>query len=401
MSATPHDLDEVTPVPPPLGPGERLRVAREAASMSIQEVSTAMRLNRRVVQALEADDYSDLPVPAFVRGYLRGYARLLDLPPEPIIEAFEQRELAPPAMVPDISDESQVRSGDFPVRLITCFVVAALVVLVVIWWRSQHFTLDGLDVALPGELAEPDAAAGGEPAGEAEDRKDGPQTGDATAGHGADAALQTASGRAPEALPEPATPPGEAPEPVPLPEAVPESAMPPGEAPEPVPLPEALPEPAPPPEGVAADAGDSRVPEAEAVPGGALSAPAPEEDEAPSQPPPSWEEYPAEDIDVAAIPAAVQETPNISGDRIEMRFGAECWVEVYDDANERIYYGLVEPGQTLSGEGKGPMRLVVGNSEGVERVRYNGTLVDVSRFVTGGVARFSVGGQPPAAFRSR
>lgn len=381
MSATPHDLDEVTPVPPPLGPGERLRVAREAASMSIQEVSTAMRLNRRVVQALEADDYSDLPVPAFVRGYLRGYARLLDLPPEPIIEAFEQRELAPPAMVPDISDESQVRSSDFPIRLITSFVVAALVVLVVIWWRSQHFTLDGLDVALPGELAEPDAAAGGEPAGEAEDRKNGPQTGDATAGHGADAALQTASGRAPEALPEP--------------------AMPPGEAPEPVPLPEALPEPAPPPEGVAADAGDSRVPEAEAVPGGALSAPAPEEEEAPSQPPSSWEEYPAEDIDVAAIPAAVQETPNISGDRIEMRFGAECWVEVYDDANERIYYGLVEPGQTLSGEGKGPMRLVVGNSEGVERVRYNGTLVDVSRFVTGGVARFSVGGQPPAAFRSR
>ena len=367
--------------------------------MSIQEVSTAMRLNRRVIEALEADDYSDLPVPTFVRGYLRGYARLLGLPPEPILEAFEQRELAAPAMVPDISDESPVPSTDFPIRLVTCLVVAALVVLVVIWWRNQHFTLDGLDVALPVELAEPDAGGGGEPAGEGKDRERGPRTDGATAGSGADAGLPTALERAPEALPEPAAPPAEAPELPPLPaDPLPEPAPPPGEAPEPASLPAPVPEPATPPEGMGADAGDSGAPEA--VPDGALAAPAPEEDEEPSPPSVSWEEYPSDDIDVAAIPATAQGTPGSSGDRVEMRFGAECWVEMYDDANERIFYGLVRPGQTLSGKGKGPMHLVIGNSEGVELVRYNGTLIDVSPFVTGGVARFSIGGQPPAAFRS-
>ena len=401
MIATAHDLDEVTPIPRPLGPGERLRDAREAASMSIQEVSTAMRLNRRVIEALEADDYSDLPIPTFVRGYLRGYARLLGLSPELILEAFEQREPAPPAMVPDISDESPVPSTDFPIRLVTCLVVAALVVLVVIWWRNQHFTLGGLDEALPVELAEPDAVGGGEPAGEAKDRERGPRMDDARADRGADAGLQAALERAPEALPEPAPPSGEAPEPAPLlREALPEPVSPPGEVPEPASLPDPLSGPATPPEGVGAGAGDSGTPEAEAVPDGALSAPAPEEEEEPSPPPVSWEEYPSDDIDVAAIPATVQEPPVIPGDRVEMRFRAECWVEMYDDANERIFYGLVQPGQTLSGEGKGPMRLVVGNSEGVELVRYNGTLLDISPFVTGGVARFSIGGRPPAAFRS-
>ena len=174
VSATPppHNLDEVAPIPILPGPGEQLRTAREAAGMSVHEISTHMHLDSRIILALEADDYEELPAPTFVRGYLRGYARLLDLAPEPVLQAFEQRDFAPPSLVADIAVRSQVQSRDFPIRLVTYVVVAALVLLVVLWWRSQDFAPVGFDLMPAGEPApfDPEAVA---PAGEPVDPEPG------------------------------------------------------------------------------------------------------------------------------------------------------------------------------------------------------------------------------------
>jgi len=85
--------------------------------------------------------------------------------------------------------------------------------------------------------------------------------------------------------------------------------------------------------------------------------------------------------------------------RLELSFTLECWLEVYDHADEQLFYGLAQPGDQLDLSGRGPIRMVLGNSEGVE-VRYNGTAVDFSAFTARGVARFSVGGEPPAAFQT-
>ena len=158
MSTPPHshDLDEVATIPVLRGPGEQLRSAREAAGTSVHEISTHMHLDSRIILALEADDYDQLPAPTFVRGYLRGYARLLDLDPEPIIRAFEQRDFAPPSLVADISVKSRVHGGDFPIRLATYIVIAALIVLVILWWRSQDFAPVRFDAPFAGDSALPE-----------------------------------------------------------------------------------------------------------------------------------------------------------------------------------------------------------------------------------------------------
>ena len=83
-----------------VGPGRRLSDTRQAANLSLGEVASRLHLDLDTIRALEADDYDRLPAPTFVRGYLRGYARLLDLPPGPILEAFDQRGLTPPELVP-------------------------------------------------------------------------------------------------------------------------------------------------------------------------------------------------------------------------------------------------------------------------------------------------------------
>ena len=140
MSANPNDPSfsgDKAIVP---GPGRQLREARESARLSLGEVAANLRLDKRTIRALEADGYDRLPAPIFVRGYLRGYARLLAMPPGPIIDAFDQQGFNPPPLVADISERPQVHSTDFPVRIVTYLIIMGLVILVLMWWNSQQFT---------------------------------------------------------------------------------------------------------------------------------------------------------------------------------------------------------------------------------------------------------------------
>ena len=81
------------------GPGETLRAAREARKLTIEAVSHQMHVDAAIVRALEQDDYEKFAAPIFVTGHLRAYARLLDLPPGPLIEAYHRLGVdAPPPL---------------------------------------------------------------------------------------------------------------------------------------------------------------------------------------------------------------------------------------------------------------------------------------------------------------
>ena len=73
---------------PAEGPGDALREAREALDVSTREVADALNLPMSVIEALEANDYERLPQPVFTRGYLRSYARLLELDPAAIVARY-------------------------------------------------------------------------------------------------------------------------------------------------------------------------------------------------------------------------------------------------------------------------------------------------------------------------
>lgn len=70
------------------GPGKRLRTAREALGFSVEDVARHLRLDAKHIEAIERNDFSLFAAPVFVRGHLRGYARLVKLPPNAIIRAY-------------------------------------------------------------------------------------------------------------------------------------------------------------------------------------------------------------------------------------------------------------------------------------------------------------------------
>lgn len=115
-----------------------LRRARSAVGFSVEDMAGRLNLDPKIVRYLENDDYDKLAAPTFVRGYLRGYARLLGLPPEPVLEAFNRRGFEPPRLRADIASKSQARSSDVLMRFGTFLVIAGLAVLVVLWWQNER-----------------------------------------------------------------------------------------------------------------------------------------------------------------------------------------------------------------------------------------------------------------------
>ena len=68
----------------PAGIGERLRGAREARGLAIEQVAARLRLMNRQVAAMESGDFAALGQPVFARGFVRNYAKLLGLDAEEI-----------------------------------------------------------------------------------------------------------------------------------------------------------------------------------------------------------------------------------------------------------------------------------------------------------------------------
>jgi cytoskeleton protein RodZ len=120
------------------GPGRHLREAREARKLTPGQVAAQLRLQTRIIEALESDDYSTLPGSTFVQGYLRSYSRLLGLPENNIVALAPLEGVVAPSLVSSISEgDSEVSSRDLPIRMVS-FLILLVAVVGLGWWLSQH-----------------------------------------------------------------------------------------------------------------------------------------------------------------------------------------------------------------------------------------------------------------------
>jgi cytoskeleton protein RodZ len=71
-------------------PGQQLRKAREAKGLTEAQIAERMHLSLGYIRALEADNYAKLPEAAFIRGYIRNYAKLVNLPGDELANLFQQ-----------------------------------------------------------------------------------------------------------------------------------------------------------------------------------------------------------------------------------------------------------------------------------------------------------------------
>ena len=68
--------------------GGALRTARESQGLSIQDIASRLRLGPKQIEALETDNFTALPEPTIVRGFIRNYAKQLKINAEPLLDAY-------------------------------------------------------------------------------------------------------------------------------------------------------------------------------------------------------------------------------------------------------------------------------------------------------------------------
>ena len=331
--------------------GTRLRAAREAAGYSVDEIAARMRLSRDHIENMEAEHFDRFPVAVFLRGYLTGYARLLELDPNPLIEAYDRRGFGPPRLHSQESTQGRLRGSELTVTVTTLIVVAVLVVLSVLWWR-ERWGENG--EAVP---AGPTLEQFGEP---------GPIGGGAEDGAGGSAEAPDPAGARGELVRSP----GDG-RPPPRPEGSSRSGAP---ASEPGP-------------GSDSAGGDAPSSVEEARSGTDAGAAGPSAEEAGPAVPAETEA----DADAAAEsdgPAA----PSARPASIVIRVREDCWIMIRDAEDRFVYRDLAAAGATLELSGVPPIRVVAGYAKGID-VEYDGEPFDLSPHIEQetGTARFQLG----------
>lgn len=107
--------------------------------MSEIDLARALRLEPRVIHALENEDYAALSAPAFVRGYLRAVSRELKLDAADLLARFDALGGHEAPQLADFESRAplEITSASGIVRYTTAALAIAMLVLVVMWWRSH------------------------------------------------------------------------------------------------------------------------------------------------------------------------------------------------------------------------------------------------------------------------
>ncbi|RDH83706.1 MAG: hypothetical protein DIZ80_06080 [endosymbiont of Galathealinum brachiosum] len=117
--------------------GSELRKAREKSGMSISDVADSLLISVDIIKAIENSQAEALPPLTFTQGYIRSYARMLNVSADEIISDYAQvapdskQSLTPNSVLP-----VQKSSNDALMKIISfSFVICGLIVLV--FWLSK------------------------------------------------------------------------------------------------------------------------------------------------------------------------------------------------------------------------------------------------------------------------
>ncbi|MFT5172409.1 MAG: cytoskeleton protein RodZ [Gammaproteobacteria bacterium] len=387
----------------PTGPGGLLRAARENDGISLRDIAAQLHLDERTIDSLEDDDFQNLPAPTFVRGYLRGYARLLGVPVGPVMEAFDREGFRPPDLVADIAEEPESNATDFPINLITWVIALVLGAMVVVWWNNNNQELgDLLNPIARDELsssAVTDIALTTISTSNADLPK--PTMAQPSATDGTQRAIDTPNAaltQAPQGSPSTTQQPisadnlsprdstlraeqvlAQAREVITQSRQVVDSSTAAANNQEPARTQAPLGAQEPVQIAAVADSLQAAAPPVRSSLATGVNRAAPIEPA--TQSPSAAANQPTQTS--AAQQSAVGQA------RLQLTFSAKSWVQVMDSNDKRLFYDLAKPGQTLELRGHPPLQVTLGRTRGVQ-VRFNDTPFDFAPFISKGVARFTL-----------
>lgn len=358
---TTSSLENPTPNEPPdilVDTGNELREARIKAGLSEQDVAQRLRLDPDTIRYLEEESYDRLPAPAFVRGYLRNYASVLGIPPDPLIRAFNRRGLPAPPLRADLAQSPTVTAIRNPIRIAITGVLLCAVIVIAVHLHGETPPADNTE-APSADRSEPSSSEPTAPSARA------PSAPEHTASTTLllETATHSPAGHATVGLTSPPSRMAKASEGA---EGPSEDLLPKNQ-------------------GFQIGANAPSVSPPPSTDNPVLSAPTVAE--SPTLPAVAQTEVSPSVAEAEAVTNS-QASPQ---DRLAMRFVHDSWVEIYDEQGTRLHYSLMKAGEALALTGVAPFRVLLGYAKDVE-IEYNGKVFDHRSFIhPQGLARFSLG----------
>ena len=348
-------------------PGATLKEARQRLGASVADIANALHLKDEVVVALEEGQHDLLPPPVYVVGYVRAYARLVDLNEETLrnrIEAAMPKVVPAPGSSPaTVVPRPRPTLGERAQRNFGA-IIALIVILVSIgaasalWWASGYY-----EWSFPGLGLDGQGTLGGNPVSTTEEPPSPTVSSPVTV-----SSPSTFSPSAPSS-----------PSPSPSPASSPRAnidtlalALPARAAPSPV--------------GV--DTGPPEEPLAPAL--AAIASPVDASEPADAGASTDASEAAIEESTSAFTPVPAPTLDDLVPDTLAFQFNEASWVEVHDGDGELIHAELGQTGQTISVQGDAPFSILVGYAAGVQ-MTFNGDAVALTPHTRRSVARLVVG----------
>jgi cytoskeletal protein RodZ len=125
--------------------GEKLKKIREKSGVSLVEIATQTKIKKEYLEKIEKGDYDKLPFDVYVKGFLRSYARYLNLDPEKVVNQFNKevgiRDNIKKYRKKEDSTESRF---NFPSLIITPKIVSIFlsVLIILIGFSYFYFEVD-------------------------------------------------------------------------------------------------------------------------------------------------------------------------------------------------------------------------------------------------------------------
>ena len=299
-----------------VAPGLLLQNAREKQQLTLEDISSRLRLRVEVLEQIEADQFDMGKLATFTRGYYRSYAKVVNISEEKVLDALDQLGKAKIEQhdMQSFSGKTKREKHDNRIMKLTWVIFALILSMSVLWWWQEQAQLESKnDAELITEVAaSEDQVVEVKPTLEKAEMLE------------VDTNLSELETDPSKLEQETADKPDVAVEPV----------------------------------DVATNSVDADV------------------------------NYVDANVKTPVL-ADIDTSKAIISEDVVMTFNNDCWLQVQDASNNRLYSGVKKANQTLKLTGKAPYKLVIGAPNSVT-LMYKGKPVDLSAYPAGKVARLTL-----------
>lgn len=121
--------------------GGTLRIAREKLGLTLNDVTSRLKISNKQLEAIEADNFTALPEATIVKGFIRNYAKLLKLDAEPLLDAYNVLMPSKEPLAFTIKPSSTMKVGGYKKPKTGRYIALSvlLVLALAAWLFYQHY----------------------------------------------------------------------------------------------------------------------------------------------------------------------------------------------------------------------------------------------------------------------